>query len=150
MNDTAQSTQNAQPQVQQPGVISPVQPSSQQPVSVGVGKESAPISANAPSVEFVKENLPIIELPQEVKEAGVEEVKGETLEISPEMQQAGVQPVGLAAAIPTKPALKFPMTEEKAQGILKMHKKVKESVTWLAMLVVRQMKILRLKQKKEK
>lgn len=149
MNDTAQATQNAQPQVQQRVGISPVQPSPQG-VSVGGSKESAPIPTNSPSAELVKENLPIIELSQEVKEAGVKEVKRETLEVSPDMQQAGVQPVGLAAAVPAEPTLKFPITEEKAQGILKMHKKVKESVTWLAMLVVRQIQILRLKQKEEK
>lgn len=120
----------------------------QQPVSVGAGKETAPV-VSTKSTEFVQETLPPIEMPQEVKEAGVEEVKGETLEVSPDMQQAGVQPVGLAAPFPQEPTLKFPMTEEKAKGILKMHTKVKESVTWLALLVVRQMQMLRLKQKEE-
>ena len=142
-----QSVNNVQTQPPgQPAVAAiPVQPIS----SSFLGKESAPIATFKPG-EFVKENIPSVEMPQNVKEAGVQEVNGDKLEVTSDMQQAGVQPVGLATPVPTEPTLKFPMTEEKAKGILKLHKSVKESVTWLAMLVVRQMQMLRQNKKEEK
>lgn len=144
--------QPMQPSVQPPLPAQPVIPVPQpvqvpvQPVSTPLGKENAGVSIPKPQEQWIQETAPVAEIAPDIKEAGVEAVKGEVVEMAPSAVAAGVQPVGLATPVPTEPAVEFPMTEEKAKGILKMHKKVKDSIYWLAMLILRQIKLLRFKQ----
>lgn len=125
-----------------------VQSKPQVTASAPVGKETVPMSILQPQQEWVAETAPIAKIEEELQEAEVTAPKGEVLQVAPDVAQAGVVPVGTAAPIPTDPSIQFPMTEEKAKGILKMHKKVKESITWLAMLIIRQMKMISFQQKK--
>ena len=151
MDTTAQQanpvvpTDQTQPQI-------PVQPISQQPSQIPVaapaGKEVIAIPTKAP--EWIQENPPSVDVAPEVLQAGVTETPKEEIVIPEDVQAAGVVQVGNATPIPEAPTLiHLPMTEEKAQGVLKMHKKVKESVTWLAMLIVKQFQQLQFMQKKK-
>lgn len=140
--------QPVQPVLEPPIVVQPVAQQPQtptQPVSVPLGKENAGVSIPKPPEQWIQETAPVAEVAPEIKDAGVEPIKGEVMEV-PTTVQAHIQPVGLATPVPTEPTLDFPMTEEKAEGIVKMHKKVKDSIYWLAMLIVRQFKMLRFKQ----
>lgn len=152
---TSQNT-DIQTPVQQPIVESSDQAQIQQPVQTSQQLVSAPVGGKEtlsipakPQTEWVQETAQEAKIEHELQEAGVEKVAGEVLQVTPEVGQAGIQPVGLAAPVPEEPKLKLPIEEDKAKGILKMHKKVKDSVTWLAMLVVRQMQLLRFKEKGE-
>lgn len=161
MDTTAQSTNPVVPtdqtQPQIPVLPQPVTPGSQDqvqaaqamPPSAGAGKEVIAIPVKAP--EWIQENPPPVDVAPEVLEAGVTEGPKEEVVIPEDVQAAGVMPVGSATPIPETPTLvHLPMTKEKAQGVLKMHKKVKESVTWLAMLIVKQFQQLQFMQNKNK
>lgn len=137
-----------------PQPTQPVEPVSvQQPVqSASAGtKESGPVLTIEPTQpeKVIAETAPEAHIPQEVAEAGVTAEKAESIAVPQDLQAQGVQPVGVAVPIPEEPNITLPMTEEKARGILKMHKKVKESVTWLAMLVLRQMQVFRFNEEKK-
>ena len=107
----------------------------------GLGKEQEKI-ATAAVGEFVKpsETEPVIS--QEEKEFGVEKVS-EYPKLSEEHTKIGVKPSGEGVPVSTVPSgmVQLPMTQVKAKSILKMHKKVSESILWLATLVLKQIKI---------
>lgn len=153
--NTAQNSQQMPPQqpvAQPPDTVQAPQTQPQvtpQPVSVPSGKEGVAMPVVMPQEKWVEETAPVAKIEQELQEAGVEASQNEVMTVSPEVAESGVTPTGTAAPVPEEPTLKLPMTEEKAKGILKMHKKVKDSVTWLAMLVVRQMQMFRVKEKGE-
>lgn len=126
--------QNGQHQVQEPIQITPK------------GKENVSVAIPKPQ-EWIEETAPEAVVTEELEKAGVEATKSEVLEIPTDVNQAGVKPTGTAVPVPKESQLKFPLTEEKAKGILKMHKRVKESITWLAMLVVRQFQMLKFGEK---
>lgn len=141
--------QSAQPTDQ----TAPVAPQS---VATPAGKESAPASNVAdavvipkPEEQWIQETAPEAKVAQELQDAGVEPVKPEAVKLSPEVAQAGVVPTGPTIPIPTEPTLKLPIPEEKAQKVL-LHKKVRDSLTWLAMLVIRQIKFMQLSRKEAK
>lgn len=148
---TPQPVPNPQPVVVQgtQQVTQPVQTDQviQQPVTpvAPAGKEAPPMPS-APQ-EWVKENPAEMVLPKEAQEVGAEVTPSEVLEVASEVAGQGVTPVGVATPVPTNLTIKFPMTEEKAEGILKMHKKIKDSIYWLAMLIVRQFQILHSRKK---
>lgn len=147
-----QPTPPVQPVVPDPQVqtllVQPVQTAPAQIVQpiVPGGKETPPVPVVKPQ-EWAQETPAEIVLPKEAQEVGVEVTPSEVIEVAPEVAEQGVAPVGTATPVPTEPTLKFPMTEEKAEGILKMHKKVKDSIYWLAMLIVRQFQILKAQKK---
>ena len=155
MDTTAQNQQSSSGMAQQGQPVTPMQngqsvqtvqqPTQSVPVNP-VGKETPPIPAQKPQ-EWIAETPSEMVLPKEAQEVGAEVTHGEVLQVDPTVASEGVVSTGTATPLPTDPALKFPMTEEKAEGIVKMHKKVKDSIYWLAMLIVRQFKILKSQKK---
>lgn len=130
-----------------------VQPAVQAPsqsVPAPAGKEGAPVvSPVKPAEQLMQETAPKANLSPDLVEAGVEASKGEVLEVSPDVAQAGVKATGAAAPIPIEPTSHFPMTEEEALKRSSGVGKTKLSVAWLAMLILRQMKIVQFNNKKK-
>lgn len=160
MDTTAQNKVSGDQQTQQnvnpstssgTNVVQPaVQPPSQS-TSVPAGKEGSPVISNLKPEKWMQETAPKADVPPAVAEAGVEASNGEVLEVAPDVAQAGVKATGAATPIPTEPTFHFPMTEEEALKKSSGPGKTKLSAAWLAMLVLRQMKILQFKKnKKEK
>lgn len=137
-------TQNDQPVTQQS--VQPTQQAPEPAVTVPAGKETAPIAIPKPEEQWVQETAPEAKISQELQEAGVETTTPEAVQIGPEVAQAGVVATGAQTPIPTEPTIKLPITQEKAQKTL-LHKKVKDSLTWLAMLVTRQIQLMQFKKK---
>ncbi len=137
------SVQNPVGTVQNQPAAQPTQAVSQKQdqAASGLGKEQEKI-ATAAVGEFVKpsETEPVIS--QEEKEFGVEKVS-EYPKLSEEHTKIGVKPSGEGVPVSTVPSgmVQLPMTQVKAKSILKMHKKVSESILWLATLVLKQIKI---------
>lgn len=124
------------------------QPVAAQPVSASLGKEIEPIVIQ-PKTAWVTETAPEATISQDLQEAGVKTEKSEAIKIPEEVAQAGVTPAGAAAPLPTEPTVSLPMSEEKAKGYLGIHTRVKKSVTWLAMLIMKHLQRLRFQRKKE-
>ncbi len=111
-------------------------------VSTGLKEQGPHLVPEQPETQdLVTESVPEIELAPEVKDAGVEVKKDEPV-ILEEHEKAGIQPSGAGVPVNIPQDLKaWPLTKSQAMGILAVHKKVKESVAWLAMLILRQFKI---------
>jgi len=96
----------------------------------GVARSEAGVSASVPEIEIS---------PELHQETGVEAVH-ETPQLTPADTQVGIQhakesvPVSVASA----GTITLPMTQQQAQQTVKSHKKVKDSLFWLAMLIMRQ------------
>lgn len=125
------------------------------------GKENAPrpltaeqsdgeqaIAIPKPPEHLIEETAPEVKVAPEVAEAGVEPVKTEVMEVSPELKQQGVQPTGAAVPIKEEPTLNLPMTEEEAEKIVKSKKSWKESVVWMATMIIKQIKQFKFNQEK--
>lgn len=142
MDTTAQpfgTTQGKDPgQVaSEPTQPQPVVPAS--PVS-GPVKEAEPVAL--PS-EYIQPTEQHVEMPQEVREAGVEAVR-ETPDLTLHDQKAGIELAKEATPVAIEPSgmMQMPMTKEKAEETIKIHKKISDSVVWLATMVLRQLKML--------
>ena len=107
----------------------------------GPMKEFGPPSA--PPTELVMPTEAAPDIPQEVKEAGVEESPNtEQPNIPQQVQQTtGIQPAHEAVPVPTAPSdtIQLPMPEIDAVETIKKHKVI-DSIRWLATLVVEQAK----------
>lgn len=105
-------------------------------------KEFGPTLA-APVAEVLTPSDAEPDIPQEVKEAGVEASPNtEQPNISPQVQQlTGIKPVSDAVPLPTAPSdtIQLPMPEPEAEQLIKT-KKVADSIRWLATLIVEQTK----------
>ncbi|MGH7246110.1 MAG: hypothetical protein ACREGI_04205 [Candidatus Levyibacteriota bacterium] len=126
----------------------PVSPPVQMPAPVSAPtKEHAPMPS--PLAEIIMPSEPIPEIGEDVKEAGVE-VSVQT-NIGQDAQVAGValakESVPVQVSEEEKIGENFPMSKKQVTGILKMHKKIKDSIFWLALLISRQFKLAERKQK---
>ncbi|MCL5970181.1 MAG: hypothetical protein M1450_01610 [Patescibacteria group bacterium] len=139
MDDKAnQGKTQAQP-VSQPQVA--VQ---QAPPAGSVNKEAGPVAmSNISEVVRPSETEPVIE-DKEVKEAGVETVT-DVPKLTHEHIEAGINVSPQIAPVVTSPTglVKPPLTEEEAKKILKFHKKISNSIVWMAAEVLRQLKIIK-------
>lgn len=97
----------------------------------------------------MQETAPIVEVPSALREAGVESQKTEEVMLAEEVKKAGVTPSGIGNPLPTEPKIKFPLTEAQAKEKLGFHKKMRDSITWLAALILRQMQKVVLQQQRE-
>ncbi|MFH1186599.1 MAG: hypothetical protein V1697_00305 [Candidatus Levyibacteriota bacterium] len=106
-----------------------------------IHKETEPIAASEPLV-LSSEKEP--ELHPEVKTAGVE-IVSEAPKLTKEDAEAGITYAKEATPVETEPSgkVQLPMTEQKAEETLKMHKKIAESIRWLALSVLRQIKMMK-------
>lgn len=133
MNSTAQTNddQVKQNQPAQP-FQQPVQPA--QPVG-SVQKETGHVS------DFVKPTEHAPKISPELRKAGVEESPNhEVPKLSLEDKKAGLGLAKEHTPVVTQPtgSVKLPMTGQQAK--LALHKKISDSMRWLALLVLRQLK----------
>ena len=141
--DPIQKTQN---QVQNPtagpGITSqPVQPV---PPSAGtVHKEQGPVVSISQTSEFIKPSESEPQISQELKEIGVESVS-HIPTLTEEHRQAGIYHAKESVPVPTEPtgSVQLPMSQAQAQSVLKLHKKVSDSIVWLAALILKQFKMV--------
>ncbi|MCL5010504.1 MAG: hypothetical protein M1289_02780 [Patescibacteria group bacterium] len=110
--------------------------------TAGKEQEGVPVDAG----ELIRPSEPELSISDEEKEAGAEGVS-QYPKLSEEHAKIGIRHAGEgvpASAVPSG-MVQLPMDSQKATGILRMHKKVSESIVWLAELVLRQIKINRKK-----
>lgn len=109
-------------------------------------KESGP--AQVTSEKLVVPSQEKMQVSSELQEIGIE-AKDDMPKLTPEDAQAGI--VHAKEATPVvmtdQPSIQLPMSQQQAQQTVKMHKKVKDSLFWFAMLILRQWQIA-LKNKK--
>lgn len=144
--------------VEQPAVTPLIQspPSAPQHPIGGMNKEFGPVSnatVEMPMSEVLQptEQAPVLE--KEVAEAGVEVSKNpEVVDLTMHDQKhTGLSHAAATIPVPTGPtdAIKIPITEEKAQEIVKKEKKPKNAITWIAVMVLRQLQVMHAKMKGE-
>lgn len=87
---------------------------------------------------FASEQEP--KLHAEVIEAGVEKVS--KMPMTSDHERVGIKLAKESVPVQTAPsgAVQLPLTKQQAKSILKAHKKVTDSILWLAILVLRQLK----------
>lgn len=131
---------------QQPVPQIPVDQASQPPVvpAATPHKEAEPIATHSQAPdEFIQpsENIEPAITP-EVAEAGVE-VVSERPPLPDAAQKLGVTHAKESTPVQTQPTgqVQLPMTKQQAHQTLKLHKKVTDSIVWLAFLILRQFKI---------
>ncbi|MBI4079025.1 MAG: hypothetical protein HY429_01880 [Candidatus Levybacteria bacterium] len=147
MDNSAQKTQNTSLATPAPAPLQQPSPPqvAQTPIS-GVQKEHEVLGAPLQSSETLLtpvETKPA--LSPEVEKAGVEvPLEHEPPQIPHEAQEAGLAHAKESAPLPTTPSetLVLPMDPKQAHIILKTHKKISDSIVWLAMLVLRQVKMM--------
>lgn len=131
----------------------PTVPILSEPVS-GWQKEHLPIGSveSAKTQEFARPSEPIPVIHKEVAKAGIETTdNSETLKLSPDAKKAGVTHSG--AAVPASDisgqSIQLPMSEGEAKSALAKGRNVGNAIVWLATSVLRQIKRLHKKLKKE-
>lgn len=115
--------------------------SEQKQVTASVAKETEPIIGAEPLV-VSSEVEP--ELHPEVKAAGVETVS-EKLKLTEDHLKTGISHAKESTPVETEPSgrIKYPISEHDAKQALKVHQKVKKSIAWLALSVLRQIDMMR-------
>jgi hypothetical protein len=133
MDDQSSNNQNKQAAGDQP---IPPQPAQTQPVvePVSTGaKEQAPAISTAKASEYVVLSEASVEIPQEVKEAGVEDIS-EKAPIAD--QHTGINPSGSFVQPKTEPEgkVELPLTQEE---VIEVEKKENNSssIRWLAAVI---------------
>lgn len=133
-NDNTQSPVPSQPQDQaQPSVTS---------VGVGAGAGSINKEAEmAPVGDFVKPSETPLVKDREVAEAGVKEVL-QSAELTKEHERIGVKPSAEATPVQIEPSgnVQLPMTQVQATQVLQKSKNIKDSLVWLAILMIKHFK----------
>ncbi len=133
-----------QSSVQGNGTMPQVQPADDttQPVSQPVGSVAKEHGPSVGVSEFIKpsgaEASPVI--PPEVAEHGVEAVVNEEApRVTEEQRQVGIEPAKESVPVLTQPTglVQGPMTEEEARETMKIHKKVSNSIVWLAATILK-------------
>lgn len=144
-NQNLQNNQNQQDDQQvQPQVQPQVAPISQTGLTQ---KEAEPIVAKEPLVKASEEEP---KLHPEVSEAGVEIVT-EKPKLDEKHFEVGIEHAKESTPVKTEPSdkIEFPMSAQKANQIVKSHKNIKDSILWLAIAVLRQLRIISKKEKTE-
>jgi hypothetical protein len=131
MND---STQNVQDDQQAQPQVAPISPTG------SLHKEAEPIIKREPLVKASEEEQ---SLHSEVAEAGVE-IVSEKPKLNEEHIKAGLEHAKESTPVKTESTdkIKFPMTAQKANQIIKNKKNIKDSILWLAISVLRQIRIV--------
>lgn len=152
MDDSQKTQQNStnvadQSQVQVPSVPLP-QP---EPVNYPI---SSPSRESGPASPISSESLASLSTPEMIispelhKETGAEAVS-EAPTLTPEDAQAGIVHAKESTPVSVIPqeTIVLPMTQPQAQQTVKIHKKVKDSLFWFAMLILRQWQVAQKKGK---
>ena len=135
--DPLKNSQNPADDQAQQSVSAPVVPPG------SVHKEQGPVATTAPTSEFVKPSETEPALSKELQEMGVESVPN-TPDLDQDHADAGIVHAKESVPVKTEPSgtVQLPMTQTQAQSILKLHKKVSDSVVWLATLILKQFKLI--------
>lgn len=145
MDDTAQKQTNDQTQVQtqpQPQVVD--QTAIQAP-AVPTGSPNKEVEM-APVSDFVKPTEKPAVRDQEVAEAGVSEVT-ERIELSKEHEKIGIKPSAEATPVKINDQAgedNLPMTQVQAAQVVKKNKNIRSSIVWLAILMLKNFKKMRM------
>lgn len=119
------------------GQAVPVQAPPVQPVvpSIAVHKEQAPVTISPEQIMQPTEAP--LQLHPEVAESGVEQVV-QMPPLTQQQQQAGITFAKESVPHPVNPSgmVQLPLTVAQAQQVVKMHKKVTDSIFWLATLIL--------------
>lgn len=104
-------------------------------------KEAEPIAATEPLI-IPSETEP--RLHPEVEAAGVE-IVNEKPKITEEHLKVGLNHAKESTSVKVEPSdrIQYPISESDAKKALKVHQKVKKSIAWLALSVLRQIAIVR-------
>lgn len=121
-----------------------------EPVTGGLAKENQP----NPEEIYLEEKEKTRELKEQLaqleKEAEVKEIKGE-IELPEMVKKEGVEVIGEETPIPTQPTIVLPLDDTKVYTLVKnfkrLHKSLRDSVTWLAFWCWRQLQVLHIKLK---
>ncbi len=97
----------------------------------------------SPASEFIKPSEQEPNISPEEKESGVETVS-QYPRLSEEHVKIGIKPLGDTVPVSATPSgmVQLLMTQKRTTSILKMHKKVSDSILWLATLILKQVKII--------
>ena len=144
--------QNSQVQDQNPSTGSGL--NSQQPVASpsqtwqgqtapagSIQKEQGPVVLTSPTAEFIKPSEQAPQISKELLEMGVESVSN-VPDLTKQHQEAGIDHAKESVPVAAEPtgAVQIPMTQNQAQTNLKLHKKVSDSIVWLATLILKYFK----------
>ena len=144
--DVTQAVPNQQPAQQVPSQPEdlPAERQEKKEETSTAAPVGAPSKEGGPAVPVTSEKLVVpslekVEVSPELKEIGVE-AKSEVPELTPEDAQAGIVHAkeSTPVVISEEPSIKLPMSQQQAQQTVKMHKKIKDSLFWFAMLILRQ------------
>lgn len=102
-----------------------------------------PVSSPQKEYEGVFASEPEPKLHAEVIETGVEKVS--EMPLTYDHERIGIKLAKESVPVQTAPSgiVQLPLTNKSAKSILKAHKKVTDSILWLAILVLRQLKKMR-------
>ena len=111
------------------------------PATSGIQKEHDLGGGAQKDEALIAPSEPHPEIPLDLKEIGVEAVH-ELPQLTLEDKKSGILPSPQSLPVLTQltPEDNLPLSKEKAHQILKFHKKVSDSVTWLAILVLKHVK----------
>ncbi len=95
----------------------------------------------APVSDFVQPSEKPVVKDKEVAEAGVKEV-AQSAELSKEHERIGIKPAAEATPVQTEPSgsVQLPMTQTQATQVLQKSKNIKDSIVWLAILMIKHFK----------
>lgn len=120
----------------------PVQNTVQSQVThVGILQKEYGVVSSVDSSDFIKPSEIEPNIHHEAAEVGVETVS-EMPKLTEEHAKVGIGLSKEATPVQTSPsgAVQLPMTAKQAKNIMKTHNKITDSVLWLAVLVLRQIK----------
>lgn len=146
MDDTAQKSVHGSTPGDDVTQTQPTQPIS--PLSTP-HKEAGPVPQPEEKVQpYIEpsgaETQPVV--PEELAEHGVEAVpSSEQADLTIEQRQAGIEPAKESVSVATAPTgvVKLPTIDE-ANHIAKTHKKVSDSIVWLAALIIKHAKKIKI------
>lgn len=141
-NPMMQAITSSQSQIPNDGNIQSTVPTTPDPISTP-HKEMGPIGGTVQEYITPSEVEPTI--PMEVAEHGVEAiVNPEVPSLPEEVKQAGVEPAKDVTPVVTNPqgTVHLPMTIQEAKKTVKFHKKIGDSLYWLATLILKQAKVM--------
>lgn len=129
-------------------VQSQVAPITQAPAPAPVSvpqkeQESVLVSSGGGTTEGIKPSEPELVIHPELTRVGVEQVS-ELPTLTAEQEEIGIRLAKEAVPVPQAPTgiVQLPMTEQEAKKVVRLHKKITESILWLARLVLRQVQIM--------
>lgn len=151
MDDVNQQSQQNQIQQAQQQTVAPPQQnvSVAQPIGTPLPTPRPALKEQMPAVPVMTEAAPLIapsetepEIVKELADIGVEKVS-HTPTITEDHKNAGLELAKESVPVTTAPSgmIQLPITEEEAVKTVKFHKKISDSIVWLAMIILRQIKI---------